>query len=49
MITKNAQHKKENINLHLQDTQWPFEYIDHDRTVARAIVYDEIDNFILYR
>ena len=25
----------------LQDTEWPFEYTDHDRRIARAIVFDE--------
>lgn len=29
------------INIELQDTQWQFECVDHDRTIARAIVYDE--------
>ena len=29
------------IYLGLQDIQWQFEYIDHDRNIARAIVYDE--------
>lgn len=29
------------INIELQDTQWQFEYVDNDRNIARAIVYDE--------
>jgi len=29
------------IYIELQDTQWQFDYIDHDRNIARAIVYDE--------
>jgi 8-oxo-dGTP pyrophosphatase MutT (NUDIX family) len=34
------------INLSLQDTQWPLEYTDHDRQIARAIVFD--DSALLY-
>lgn len=26
--------------LHLQDEEWPFEYTDHDRQIARAVVFD---------
>lgn len=37
------------ININLQDTQWPLEYIDHDRTVARGIVYDESGQFYFVR
>lgn len=37
------------INIDLQDTQWPLEYIDHDRTVARGIVYDESGQFYFVR
>ncbi len=29
------------IKIDLQDTEWPFDYIDHDRNIARAIVYDK--------
>ena len=28
------------FKLNLSDTEWPFEYIDHDRETARAIVFD---------
>lgn len=28
------------LKLDLQDTEWPFAYIDHDREIARAIVLD---------
>lgn len=28
------------IKLELEDTEWQFEYIDHDREIARAIVFD---------
>lgn len=29
------------LNLELQDTQWPRTYIDHDRQIVRAIVVDD--------
>lgn len=37
------------INLSLQDTEWQFEYVDHDRNIARAIVYDESGKFYFVR
>ncbi len=33
----------------MQDTQWQFECVDHDRTIARAIVYDENGLFYFVR
>ena len=33
----------------LQDTQWKRDYIDHDRNIARAIVYDEDGMFYFVR
>lgn len=33
------------LNLKLQDTQWPKTYIDHDRQIVRAIVVDDEQNF----
>lgn len=33
------------LNLELQDTQWPKTYIDHDRQIVRAIVVDDEQNF----
>ncbi|MDO4467209.1 MAG: NUDIX hydrolase [Bacillota bacterium] len=33
------------LNLQKKDTQWPLDYIDHDREIVRAIVYDEQENF----
>jgi RimJ/RimL family protein N-acetyltransferase/ADP-ribose pyrophosphatase YjhB (NUDIX family) len=33
----------------LQDTEWPFEYTDHDRRIARAIVYDDDGYFYFVR
>ena len=29
------------LYLELQDTQWPFSYTDHDRPIARAVVFDD--------
>ena len=35
--------------INLQDDQWEFDYIDHDRTIVRAIVFDEKDKFYFVR
>ena len=40
-------HKELKINL--QDTEWKYDYIDHDRNIARAIVYDENGYFYFVR
>ena len=37
------------LKLELQDTEWNFEYIDHDRNIARAIVFDEDGYFYFIR
>lgn len=37
------------LMLELQDTEWPLEYTDHDRNIARAIVYDETGYFYFVR
>ena len=37
------------LNLHLQDDQWPLDYIDHDRLIARAIVVDDEGYFYFMR
>ena len=37
------------IRIELQDTQWEFNYINHDRNIARAIVYDENGQFYFVR
>ena len=37
------------IIVDLQDTQWEFDYIDHNRNIARAVVYDESGNFYFVR
>ncbi|MCF0150369.1 MAG: NUDIX hydrolase [Firmicutes bacterium] len=34
------------LQLELSDNEWPLEYIDHERNIARAIVYD--DRGLLY-
>ena len=37
------------IMLELVDNEWPLEYIDHDRVIARAIVYDDEGDFYFVR
>ena len=37
--------KENKLSLKLQDREFPFEYIDHDREIARGIVFDEEKNF----
>ena len=37
------------IYIELKDTQWHFDYTDHDRNIARAIVYDEDGIFYFVR
>ena len=39
----------EKLQLALQDTQWPFEYTDHDREIVRAIVFDDSGIFHFVR
>ncbi|MDY5730910.1 MAG: NUDIX hydrolase [Eubacteriales bacterium] len=39
----------EELFLELQDTQWPLDYINHDRQIARAIVIDENHQFYFIR
>ena len=41
--------KNKEIKIELQDTQWKKEYIDHDRNIVRAIVYDENRMFYFVR
>lgn len=40
---------QQELNLELQDNEWPLEFIDHDREIARAIVYDKLGNFYFVR
>ncbi len=37
------------LQIELQDTEWPFEYTDHDRRIARAVVYDDAGYFYFVR
>lgn len=37
------------IAIYLQDDEWPFEYTDHDRPTARAIVFDDDGYFYFVR
>lgn len=37
------------IVIELQDKEWPFEYTDHDRRIARAIVFDDEGFFYFVR
>ena len=37
------------IMLELADNEWPLEYIDHDRVIARAIVFDDEGYFYFVR
>ncbi|MCR5206687.1 MAG: GNAT family N-acetyltransferase, partial [Lachnospiraceae bacterium] len=35
--------------IELKDTEWPFEYTDHDRRIARGIVFDDDGYFYFVR
>lgn len=37
------------FELELQDTEWKLEYIDHDRQIARAIVFDAAGYYYFVR
>lgn len=37
------------LNMHLEDEEWPFEYTDHDRQIVRAIVFDDAGYFYFVR
>ncbi len=37
------------LDIELQDVEWPFEYTDHDRRIARAICFDEEGFFYFVR
>jgi len=37
------------LKQYLQDDQWPFEYVDHDRQIVRAIVFDDDRYFYFVR
>ncbi len=46
-MINNGQDKE--LNIELQDNEWPLEYIDHDRQIARAIVFDDEGYFYFVR
>ena len=35
------------LKINLQDTEWKLAYINHDRNIVRAIVYDEKEQLLL--
>jgi len=37
------------LNLELQDTEWTFEFTDHDRIIVRAICFDDAGFFYFVR
>ena len=37
------------LYLELKDAEWPFTYTDHDRNIARGIVFDDAGNFYFVR
>jgi 8-oxo-dGTP pyrophosphatase MutT (NUDIX family) len=40
---------KTQLDLQLCDGEWPLDYIDHDRRIARAIVFDDEGYFYFVR
>lgn len=41
--------QQQELHLYLQDEQWPLEYTDHDRSIARGIVVDTEGFFYFIR
>ena len=37
------------LKIFLKDNEWPFDYVDHDRNIARAIVFDDEGYFYFVR
>ncbi|MBR5453161.1 MAG: NUDIX hydrolase [Clostridia bacterium] len=37
------------IRIELEDREWPLDYIDHDRDIVRAIVFDDLGYFYFVR
>ena len=35
------------LNINLQDTQWQYEYVDHDRNIPEQSFMMKVDNSIL--
>lgn len=40
---------EQELMLELQDTEWQLDFINHDREIVRAIVYDKMENFYFVR
>ncbi|MBQ1826733.1 MAG: NUDIX hydrolase, partial [Erysipelotrichaceae bacterium] len=40
-ILRSEHQTADELKIELQDYQWPFEYTDHDRSIVRAIVFDD--------
>ena len=40
---------QEELRLELQDNEWPFEFTERDRAIARAICFDDDGNFYFVR
>jgi len=40
---------KDQLFLHLEDNEWPLDYIDHNREIVRAIVFDDAGYFYFVR
>ncbi|SCY71757.1 tyrosine-protein phosphatase [Butyrivibrio sp. INlla14] len=49
ILKKMMREENEELTIELQDTEWPFEYTDHDRRIARGIVYDDEGYFYFVR
>lgn len=37
------------LQLELKDSEWELDYIDHDRQIVRAVVYDDLGNLYFVR
>ena len=48
MIREDRDNNSE-LSIELQDTEWPFEFTDHDRLIARAVVFDDEGYFYFVR
>ena len=48
-VNKNITTRTMELNIELQDDQWQLKYIDHNRNIARAIVYDDNGKFYFVR
>lgn len=45
----NMNKNRSELRLHLHDNEWTYEYINHDRSTARAIVFDQEGYFYFVR